>query len=107
MTDKERKYNFLCDTMDAIIKDLNPCGFENGECVASRKGLLGEYNTCCRKCRYLGENGCKESVLGCKIYFCGEAKCNLDRITMRRISLLEDKAIGEGFHLIIGEKENF
>ena len=107
MTDKERKYNFLCDTMDAIIKDVNPCGFENGECIASRKGKLGEYKTCCRKCRYLGEDGCTEKILGCKFHFCGIAKGSIPQITMRKIEFLEYSAIESGFHLIVGEKENF
>lgn len=106
MTPQE-KYNELCNLMGLIIKDCNPCGIEDGRCIASRKGLLGIHSTCCRSCKHLGGNGCKEEVLGCKFYFCGEAQRNLDRITLRRISLLEDKAIDWGFHLIVGEKENF
>ena len=107
MTPQETKYNFLCATMDAIISDVNMCGFEDGGCVAFRMGKLGEYRTCCRRCRYLGDNGCTEKILGCKFHFCGIAKSRIPQVILRKIEFLEHEGIGSGFHLIVGEKENF
>ncbi len=103
--ENQSKYNELCDRLDAISHKYNPCQFENGKCIASRKGLLGEYSSCCRRCRHLGDNGCTERILGCKMWYCGEALSNLPALVWEEINYLKIEGFTSGFHMIIGEKQ--
>lgn len=99
------KYKSLCLELDLISQEENPCKFENGKCWASRKGILTEFNTCCRRCRHLGENGCTITCLGCKLWFCLPAWENLSRGSRKTIENIKLSAMLLGFHGIIGEKE--
>jgi len=103
--ENQSKYTELCDKLDAISQEYNPCQFEGGKCIASRKGLLGEYSSCCRRCRYLGDNGCTEKVLGCKMWYCGEALSRLPVLEWEGIDNIRFDGATSGFHMIIGEKQ--
>jgi hypothetical protein len=99
------KYKSLCRELDLISQKENPCRFVNGICFMSRECWLTEFNTCCRRCRHLGENGCTETILGCKLWFCLLAWGNLSRGSRKTIENIRKSAMVLGFHGIIGEKE--
>jgi hypothetical protein len=99
------KYKSLCKSLDLISQKENPCRIENGRCGASREGVLKGFNTCCRRCQYLGENGCTINCLGCKLWYCLPAWGNLSRQSKKTIESIRKSAILLGFSGIIGEKE--
>ena len=103
---KEERYKSICSDLDEVIKLENPCGIMgDGKCVASRMGKLAGYNTCCRKCRYLGETGCKEMILGCKLYFCVIAWKRMSLAGRKVVLNSRLRAEMNGFGGIMGEKE--
>ena len=72
---KERIYLRLCNELDVIFKEFNPCEFRDGKCRRARRDALtsepsNEPSCCSNKCPQLGNNGCKTKNLMCKLFTC-------------------------------------
>ena len=71
-------YDYLCQRFDKIFKEVNPCEFKDGVCIARRDGFNNRYwkDKCCcpSKCKfYSPSKGCKTKNLMCKSYLCDTA----------------------------------
>ena len=100
----KKLYLELCDKLDEINNRENPCQIEGGTCIAHRKGLL-KAKTCCRGCVYLGNKGCLNPNVGCKVYYCLYAWSKISQKGKNEIETIKLKAMGNNFPGIMGEKE--
>lgn len=66
----ENKYNELFNKAVLLNIIHNPCNIKNGKC--------NSLNFCCNGCKYLGEKGCTTKALMCKLWFCTDAKTNVE-----------------------------
>jgi hypothetical protein len=64
-------HDHLYDAADRLFKKYNPCGIENGACIANRGKIWFKKGCCCRGCKYLSLEGCTTRSLACKLWFCG------------------------------------
>lgn len=83
------EYDRIYEEADKLLKEYNPCQFEDDKCIFNRitedayknrgikicEGPFSEYTTsngCCDSysCKYIRPKGCTIKALGCKFYRC-------------------------------------
>lgn len=111
ITDKYLKYEFIydrvCDKLDSDFKNCNCCDFKENRCVnnrldnASYKSMGCCYSFDFRKifdvryinnvqvCEYLGENGCTQKNISCKLFTCRYLRKKGIKYDTHKILLLE------------------
>ena len=79
---RSQYYNVLYDAFNELLKEYNPCRFnERGECARYQAGLRwpdANDTACCggsstsngKPCKYLTPKGCRVKSLWCKSWLC-------------------------------------
>lgn len=62
----KRKYYYLYNKANKLIKDVNPCKWKNDRCDEHNNTSSG----CCGACKYLSNKGCTVKALQCKLWLC-------------------------------------
>lgn len=92
----ETEYNRLYEEADKLLREHNPCQFNEGKCIENRTVANTELqsNGCCgtrrNPCKHLGPGGCTVKALGCKLHLCptalsgGGTKCDTELYKLRK-----------------------
>lgn len=101
---KKEMYLNLCNKIEGIIKEDNPCDFIDGRCIVARTHTEFKFNSCCRKCGKQNESGCTIKSLGCKLYFCNLAEARLSEINLRVLQVIKNMSKMSEFTALLGEQ---
>lgn len=91
-------YDSLCHTLDLYYKDKNYCKFHNNRCVIQEKKKKFE-NGCCRRCKYLKNEGCSTQNFACKMFYCAGSHINEDLLKEKDLPLLKCFSLHQRFIL--------
>ena len=78
-----------CKLIDDNTKNINICGFKNGQCYVQQKLKNGYCNGCCRLCIYQSNNGCPTKNLSCKLFNCTEVKSRYNILKYDDLKILK------------------
>lgn len=93
-----RKYHYLWNKLDKLLKGVNPCEFNKNTCRCIRFHRKPKHwdDHCCHGCKHLSSTGCTVKSLMCKTWFCGWMKQKYPKLykEMQKINLIAQTELG-------------